>query len=111
MFGFERSGPRGAGQLADLNVIDADNVASEAPEMVYDLPAGGRRLVQRARGYVATIKRGVVVRDHDAATGERPGRLVRGPQPGSRRPELMGSVPRSLRHGFRVRYLTSGLAD
>jgi N-acyl-D-aspartate/D-glutamate deacylase len=81
LFGFDDRGLLAPGHLADLNVIDADNVASEAPEMVYDLPAGGRRLVQRARGYVATIKRGVVVRDHDAATGERPGRLVRGPQP------------------------------
>jgi N-acyl-D-amino-acid deacylase len=80
LFGFEDRGLVAPGHLADLNVIDAHNVASEAPEMVYDLPAGGRRLVQRARGYVATIKRGVVVRDHDAATGERPGRLVRGPQ-------------------------------
>jgi N-acyl-D-amino-acid deacylase len=81
LFGFDDRGLLAPGHLADLNVIDADEVASEAPEMVYDLPAGGRRLVQRARGYVATIKRGVVVRDHDAATGERPGRLVRGPQP------------------------------
>ncbi|MGH9229541.1 MAG: N-acyl-D-amino-acid deacylase family protein [Acidimicrobiales bacterium] len=80
LFGFEDRGLVAPGYLADLNVIDADNVASAAPEMVYDLPAGGRRLVQRARGYVATIKRGVVVRDHDEATGERPGRLVRGPQ-------------------------------
>jgi N-acyl-D-amino-acid deacylase len=81
LFGFDDRGLVAPGHLADLNVVDADNVASEAPEMVYDLPAGGRRLVQRARGYMATIKRGVVVRDHDAATGERPGRLVRGPQP------------------------------
>jgi N-acyl-D-amino-acid deacylase len=81
LFGFDDRGLVAPGHLADLNVIDADRVASEAPEMVYDLPAGGRRLVQRARGYVATIKRGVVVREHDAATGERPGRLVRGPQP------------------------------
>ena len=81
LFGFEDRGLVAPGYLADVNVIDADRVASEAPEMVYDLPAGGRRLVQRARGYVATIKRGVVVREHDESTGERPGRLVRGPQP------------------------------
>jgi N-acyl-D-aspartate/D-glutamate deacylase len=81
LFGFGDRGLVAPGHLADLNVIDADNVASEVPEMVYDLPGGGRRLVQRARGYVATIKRGVVVRDHDVATGERPGRLVRGAQP------------------------------
>jgi N-acyl-D-aspartate/D-glutamate deacylase len=49
--------------------------------MVYDLPAGGRRLVQRSRGYAATVKRGVVVREGDRSTGERPGRLLRGPQP------------------------------
>ena len=49
--------------------------------MVYDLPASGKRLVQRARGYVATVKSGAVVREHDEATGERPGRLLRGPQP------------------------------
>jgi N-acyl-D-aspartate/D-glutamate deacylase len=49
--------------------------------MVYDLPAQGKRLVQRARGYVATIKSGFVVREHDVATGELPGRLLRGPQP------------------------------
>ena len=49
--------------------------------MVYDLPAGGRRLIQRARGYGATVKRGVVVREDDEATGERPGVLLRGAQP------------------------------
>ena len=65
LFGFADRGLVAPGPLADLHVIDADKVASEAPEMAYDLPAGGRRLVQRARGYVATIKRGVVVRDHD----------------------------------------------
>ncbi|MGH9191453.1 MAG: amidohydrolase family protein, partial [Acidimicrobiales bacterium] len=81
LFGFEDRGLVAPGYLADLNVVDADRVASDAPEMVYDLPAGGRRLVQRARGYVATIKRGVVVRDRDESTGERPGRLVRGAQP------------------------------
>ncbi len=81
LFGFEDRGLVAPGYLADVNVIDADRVASAAPEMVYDLPAGGRRLVQQARGYIATIKRGVVVREHDESTGERPGRLVRGPQP------------------------------
>jgi N-acyl-D-aspartate/D-glutamate deacylase len=82
LFGFDDRGLVAPGYLADLNVVDADGIAIDAPEVVYDLPAGGRRIVQRARGYVATIKRGVVVRDHDEPTGERPGRLVRGPQPG-----------------------------
>ncbi len=46
--------------------------------MVYDLPAGGRRLIQRASGYGATVVAGVPVRLDDQATGERPGVLVRG---------------------------------
>lgn len=82
LFGFDDRGLVAPGYLADLNVFDADGIAIDSPVVVYDLPAGGRRIVQRARGYVATIKRGVLVRDHDEPTGERPGRLVRGPQPG-----------------------------
>jgi N-acyl-D-amino-acid deacylase len=82
LYGFDDRGVLAPGYLADVNVIDFDALAIEPPEMAYDLPAGGRRLVQRARGYVATVKRGVVVREHDEATGERPGRLLRGAQPG-----------------------------
>jgi N-acyl-D-amino-acid deacylase len=80
LYGFLDRGLLAPGYLADLNVIDLDGLALESPEMVYDLPAGGKRLIQRASGYVATVKSGVVVRDHDEATGERPGRLLRGPQ-------------------------------
>ncbi|HVA09040.1 MAG TPA: amidohydrolase family protein [Acidimicrobiales bacterium] len=81
LYGFRDRGLVAPGYLADVNVIDHDALALEPPEMVYDLPASGKRLIQRARGYVATIKSGVVVRDHDESTGERPGRLLRGPQP------------------------------
>ena len=49
--------------------------------MVYDLPAGGKRLVQSAAGYVATVKSGAVVREHDRPTGARTGGLIRGPSP------------------------------
>lgn len=80
LYGFDDRGLLAAGYLADLNIIDFDGLTVPAPEMVYDLPAGGRRLVQRAEGYLATIKSGVVVRDHDVATGERPGKLLRGHQ-------------------------------
>jgi N-acyl-D-aspartate/D-glutamate deacylase len=80
LFGFDDRGLLAPGYLADINVIDLDKLGLAAPEMVYDLPAGGRRLIQRATGYSATIKRGVVVRDHDESTGEHPGRLLRGPQ-------------------------------
>jgi N-acyl-D-amino-acid deacylase len=81
LYGFDDRGLLAPGYLADVNVIDFDALAIEPPEMVYDLPAGGRRLVQRARGYVATVKRGVVVREADEPTGERPGRVLRGAQP------------------------------
>jgi N-acyl-D-aspartate/D-glutamate deacylase len=66
------------GLRADLNVIDWQALTLEAPRIVYDLPAGGRRFVQGARGYTATILGGVVVREHDAPTGRLPGRLIRG---------------------------------
>ncbi len=68
------------GMLADLNVIDFEHLTLRAPEMAFDLPAGGRRLVQRADGYVATIKRGEVIYRHGEATGAMPGQLIRGPQ-------------------------------
>jgi N-acyl-D-aspartate/D-glutamate deacylase len=66
------------GLKADINVIDHARLRAHAPEVLYDLPAGGRRLVQRTEGYVATIVSGVPVRRDDAATGALPGRLVRG---------------------------------
>jgi N-acyl-D-amino-acid deacylase len=65
---------------ADLNVIDFAALSLARPEMAFDLPAGGRRLLQRATGYVATIKSGIVTYRNGEATGELPGRLVRGPQ-------------------------------
>jgi N-acyl-D-aspartate/D-glutamate deacylase len=81
LYGFRDRGLLAPGYLADLNIVDHDALVLEPPEMVYDLPAQGKRLVQRARGYAATIKSGAVVREHDEATGELPGRLLRGPQP------------------------------
>ena len=82
LYGFEDRGLLEPGYLADLNVVDLDGLALEAPEMVHDLPAGGKRLIQRARGYRATVKSGAVVREHDEVTGERPGVVLRGSQPG-----------------------------
>jgi N-acyl-D-aspartate/D-glutamate deacylase len=66
------------GKKADLNVIDLDRLRLHLPDMVYDLPAGGKRLVQRADGYDATVVSGEVIRRHGRDTGARPGRLVRG---------------------------------
>jgi N-acyl-D-aspartate/D-glutamate deacylase len=69
-----------AGYRADLNVIDYDNLTLRAPEVAYDLPAGGRRLVQKADGYVATIVAGEVTYRDGEPTGALPGRLLRGSQ-------------------------------
>jgi N-acyl-D-aspartate/D-glutamate deacylase len=70
------------GYRADVNVIDFERLTARRPEMRYDLPAGGKRLVQPAEGYVATIAKGEVTYEHGEATGPLPGRLVRGPQQG-----------------------------
>ena len=66
------------GYKADLNIIDFDALRLPAPVVVNDLPAGGRRLMQDAHGYVATIVSGEIIRRDGAATGKLPGRLVRG---------------------------------
>jgi N-acyl-D-aspartate/D-glutamate deacylase len=66
------------GYKADINVIDYDRLQLRPPEVVYDLPSGGRRLVQRTDGYVATIVSGVPVYRDGEPTGALPGRLVRG---------------------------------
>jgi N-acyl-D-aspartate/D-glutamate deacylase len=66
------------GYKANLNVIDHANLALRPPEVVWDLPAGGRRLVQDARGYAHTIVSGVETYTDGQPTGARPGRLVRG---------------------------------
>ncbi len=66
------------GGRADVNVIDLDRLRLHLPEVVRDLPAGGRRLHQRATGYEATIVAGEIIRRHDESTGARPGQLVRG---------------------------------
>jgi N-acyl-D-aspartate/D-glutamate deacylase len=69
------------GLKADINVIDHARLTAHAPEVLYDLPSGGRRLVQRTEGYDATIVSGVPVQLHGEATGALPGRLVRGAVP------------------------------
>ena len=64
-----------------MNVIDHDRLQMGQPEVVFDLPAGGRRLMQRAAGYVVTVVAGEITLRDDEPTGALPGRLIRGEQP------------------------------
>ena len=75
--GLSDRGTLEVGKRADINVIDLDRLTLHPPRPSDDLPAGGRRILQDATGYVATIVNGVVTRRNDADTGARPGRLVR----------------------------------
>jgi N-acyl-D-aspartate/D-glutamate deacylase len=78
--GLRDRGVLSVGRKADVNVIDYDAVALEKPHVLYDLPAGGRRITQGARGYEALVVAGQVVSRGGEPTGALPGRLVRGPQ-------------------------------
>ncbi|ANK82626.1 MAG: amidohydrolase [Rhizobiales bacterium NRL2] len=80
LYGLNDRGRVAEGYKADLNVIDFEHLRLCAPEMVYDLPAGGRRLVQRAEGFRAIVNGGEVTFENGEATGAMPGRLVRGGQ-------------------------------
>ena len=76
---FDR-GVLAAGRKADVNVIDWDRLGCDKPYVAHDLPAGGKRLLQKVHGYEATIVSGQVTFREGEATGHLPGRLVRGPQ-------------------------------
>lgn len=78
LFGLRDRGTIEVGKRADLNVIDFEALQLRVPKLVHDLPAGGRRLIQHADGYTATIVAGEVTRRDGADTGARPGRLIRG---------------------------------
>jgi N-acyl-D-amino-acid deacylase len=78
-WGFADRGLIREGMAADLIVFDPETIGPEMPEVVYDLPAGARRLVQRARGIAATVVNGEVVLRDGKHTGALPGQLLRGP--------------------------------
>jgi N-acyl-D-aspartate/D-glutamate deacylase len=79
--GLHDRGVLAPGYRADLNVIDFEHLSVRRPEVRYDLPAGGRRLLQRADGYLHTLVAGVETYAEGESTGALPGRLVRGGQP------------------------------
>jgi N-acyl-D-aspartate/D-glutamate deacylase len=78
--GLNDRGLLAVGKKADINVIDYENLTIGPPEVLYDLPAGGKRMIQRTKGYDATIVSGEVVYRYGEPTEALPGRLVRGPQ-------------------------------
>jgi N-acyl-D-aspartate/D-glutamate deacylase len=78
LFGLTDRGTLEVGKKADLNVIDFEGLKLRSIKMVHDLPAGGRRLLQKAEGYDYTIVSGEITRRNGEDTGARPGRLVRG---------------------------------
>jgi len=80
LYGLHDRGVLAPGMRADLNLIDFENLQLTPPEVAYDLPAGARRLLQRARGYTATIVHGVQTWADGEATGRFPGRVIRGEQ-------------------------------
>jgi N-acyl-D-aspartate/D-glutamate deacylase len=80
LYGLGDRGVLAPGKKADINLIDFENLSVRAPETVYDLPAAGRRFVQRAEGYQYTIVNGEVVFRNGQPTGAMPGKVVRGGQ-------------------------------
>ena len=82
LYGMADRGLLAEGYLADINVIDMQKLKLERPWLAFDLPAGGKRLLQKAVGYVATIKSGQVTFQNGELQAARPGRVIRGPQRG-----------------------------
>lgn len=80
LFGLHDRGVLKPGFRADINIIDYDNLEMGLPEIIQDLPAGGSRFMQKAKGYDYTIVKGEVTVDHGKLTGARPGALLRGEQ-------------------------------
>ncbi len=78
LYGLNDRGVLEIGKRADINVIDYEGLQLGLPYSTNDLPSGGQRFLQPAKGYRATIVNGMVVRENDEDTGARPGRLIRG---------------------------------
>ena len=81
-FGLSDRGRLTPGQRADVNLIDFGALKVHKPELVHDMPANGRRFVQRVNGYEATIAAGVPIFERGEHTGALPGKLVRAPRSG-----------------------------
>ena len=84
LYGLEDRGLLAQGYLADINIIDLEKISLGHPWLAFDLPAGGKRLLQKANGYVATVKSGKVTFRDGEMQGPTPGGVIRGPQPSPR---------------------------
>ncbi len=84
--GLEDRGTLEVGMKADINIIDFDKLQVDAPQIIHDLPAGGRRMFQGAQGYTATIVSGELIMENGQYTGVAPGKLIRGTQPAPQSP-------------------------
>ncbi|MDG1507351.1 MAG: amidohydrolase family protein, partial [Luminiphilus sp.] len=80
VYGLHDRGVLARGYLADINIIELENIAMSKPWVANDLPAGGKRLLQSSSGYRATFKSGVQTFDNGRYLGATPGVLIRGPQ-------------------------------
>ena len=80
LYALDDRGAIARGFLADLNVIDMDKISLDKPWLAFDLPAGGKRLLQKANGYIATIKSGQITFRNGVMQGPTPGIVIRGPQ-------------------------------
>jgi len=78
LYGLGDRGTLQEGMKADINIIDMDALTLHSPEVLFDLPAGGKRLFQDASGYCATIVSGEVILQDGKPTGAQPGKLIRG---------------------------------
>ena len=79
-YGLKDRGALLPGMRADINIIDYDNIGLTKPSLSYDLPAGGKRLIQKSNGYNHTFVKGIEVSHNGEFTGELPGKLIRGSQ-------------------------------
>ena len=78
VYGLNDRGLLREGFKADINIIDYPHLSCDAPYMAYDLPAGGKRLLQKARGYIRTLVSGQPIYENGEPTGALPGALIRG---------------------------------
>ena len=95
------------GMIADINIIDFEKLNVSLPKMIFDLPKGGKRLVQESFGYLATIKSGEVVYENGQATGTLPGQVIRGKQTS----EAKDTKEKISFYDRTVRYLLSNYSD